>query len=134
MKKLMFVLLAAATMMMTACSKENKLNKKLEGTWSLVSRTEGGITATAEAMGMTYTMTFTKVEKDAGTYVSVTTYTGFPSYTSTGAYTLHEDTQMTSTQSTPTTGSADVLIVNSYSKTDMTVTDTEGVVLVLKKN
>lgn len=131
MKKLMFVLIAA-TMMLASCSKENKLNKKLEGTWKLVSTTDGGVTVTAESQNVTSTMTFTKVEKETGTYSSSYTYMGV-TYTGSGTYTLTEDTQITTTQTAPSAGTPDVMTVTEYTKTDMTLKDSDGTVYVMVK-
>lgn len=131
MKKLLFVLIAAA-MVLASCSKENKLNKKLEGTWKLVSTSEDGVTVTAESQGITSTTTFTKVDKESGTYSNSVIYLGM-TYTTSGTYTLTDDTKITMTQTAPSTQAAEVSTINEYSKTDMTLTDSDGTIVVLKK-
>lgn len=128
----MFVFIAATTMLLASCSKENKLNKKLEGSWELVSTTENGVTTTAAASGYTNTMTFTKVEKNSGTWTSSSVYMGV-TYTSSGTYTLTEDTQITITQTAPSAGTPSVSTVTEYSKTDLTVIDSDGATMVFKK-
>lgn len=121
----MFVFIAAATMLLASCSKENKLNKKLEGTWTLVSTTEGGVTVTAASQNVTSTMTFEKVEKESGTYSSSYTYMGV-TYTGSGTYTLTEDTKMTTTQTAPSAGTPEVMTVVEYDKEELTVIDSDG--------
>jgi hypothetical protein len=130
MKKLMMVLFVATTVL-ASCSKESKLNRKIDGTWDVV--TISGVAPSA--IGITsLTIAFSKDKKGKGTYT--TTMVGATgSDTGTGTYELTDDTKITMTN-TPAAGevaTADVSTVTDYSKTDMTLTDTDNTVIVLKK-
>ena len=131
MKKLMMIRVAA-TMMMASCSKESKLNKKLDGSWNLVSMSENGVDQ--PMTGMTMVMAFVKDKKGVGTYTQTFTITGFPASVETGTYALTDDTSISITKLTPTAGTASSVTVTDYSKTDMTLTDTDanGIVSVMK--
>lgn len=118
----MFVIAAA---MFASCSKA-KLNKRLDGQWSVVT-----INGVAFAPNTAVTV-FTKDKKGKGVYSSTVTISGAPTATS-GTYELEDDTKIMMTQtgqSTPVTK-----LVKDYSKTDMTITDADGSnVTVLKKD
>lgn len=124
--------MVAATMMMASCSKESKLNKKLDGSWNLVSMSENGVDQ--PMTGMTMVMAFVKDKKGVGTYTQTFTITGFPASVETGTYALTDDTSISITKLTPTAGTASSVTVTDYSKTDMTLTDTDanGIVSVMK--
>jgi hypothetical protein len=134
MKKLMMVMFVA-TAILASCSKESKLNRKLDGKWDVVSMTTAGVTMTPTEMGATsFVIEFTKDKKGVGSYTT-TMVAATATETSTGTYTLTDDTKMTMTE-TPAAGSTstpDVMTVNDYSKTDMTMTSTSGTVIKVKK-
>ncbi len=135
MKKIL-VLMFAATLVVTSCSKEARLNRKLEGTWNVQSYTQNGIPVSLT--GLTRSITFTKDKKGVGNYSMTTTILSFPTV-ETGTYAITSDTKITKTQVAPvvTSGSAiTVMNIVSFSKTDMTlsiVTSSGTDVYVLKK-
>ncbi len=132
MKKFLFLSVAILALVLGSCSKEAKLNRKIDGKWDIV--TFAGISPAS--LGITsFTIEFTKDKKGKGAYTSTSTSsTGTDS--STGTYVLTDDTKITMTEnasannSTPT---PDAMTVTDYSKTDLTLTDASGKAIVLKK-
>lgn len=125
------MVLFVATTVLASCSKESKLNRKIDGTWDIV--TMGGVAPST--FGVTsFTIEFSKDKKGTGTYT--TTMVGATGTdTGTGTYELTDDTKITMTN-TPVAGETstpDVNTVTDYSKTDMTLTSSENTVIVLKK-
>src|SRR4051812_22236099 len=115
MKKLLFTILAI-TFIIASCSKESKLNRKLDGSWDATT-----INGSAMPSGSSMSMTFAKDKKGKGTYTSTSTFPA-PVGTSTdaGTYTLVDDVTIYSTSSAA--GSTqDTATVTSYSKTDLTL-------------
>jgi len=125
------MVLFVATTVLASCSKESKLNRKIDGTWDVV--TISGVAPSAFGV-TTFTIAFSKDKKGTGTYT--TTMVGATGTdTGTGTYELTDDTKITMTN-TPDAGevaTADVSTVTDYSKTDMTLTDSDNAVIVLKK-
>ena len=107
----------AVAIVFASCSKESKLNKKLDGTWDAV--TVGG---TAMPSGSSMSVTFSKDKKGKGTYTFTATFPApVGTITDAGTYTLVDDVTIYSTSSTA--GSTqDTATVTSYSKTDLTLT------------
>lgn len=125
MKKLLFAMIAF-TFIAVSCSKEAKLNRKLDGSWEVV--TMGGV---AMPTGTSLTLEFTKDKDGKGTYTS--TYAlGSSSDVESGTYTLSED-EILYMLSNVAGSSQDTLTVTSYSKEDLTLTTTEPMAIVLKK-
>lgn len=118
MKKILFPVVAFVVLLSAAsCSKEGKLNKKLDGTWSLdnSSKTTLGLPSTA-----VLEYTFTK-DGDGGTFSNYFKFDnfGFPvEDTVTGTYVLIEDEKIVLTE----TGSTekDTVDITEYSSTNMT--------------
>jgi len=118
MKKILFPVVAFVVLLTAAsCSKEGKLNKKLDGTWSLdnSSKTTMGLPSTA-----VFEYTFTK-DGDGGTFSNYFKFDilGFPvEDTVTGTYVLIEDEKIVLTP----TGSTekDTVDITEYSSTNMT--------------
>jgi hypothetical protein len=129
MKKILF--LAVAILALVSCSKESRLNKKIDGTWDIVS-VNGQLPS---SIGLTMTIEFTKDKKGKGAFTSKITEGSF-SESSTGTYVLTDDTKITMTE-TPTSGQVSTpedMTINSYSKTDLTMTSVEdNTVIILKK-
>ena len=131
MKKILF--LSIAILALVSCSKESRLNKKIDGTWDIVS-VEG---ETPASMGLSsMTIEFTKDEKGKGAYIVKMTE-GVLSESITGTYALTDDTKITMTD-TPTSGEVSTpeeMTINSYSKTDLTMTSVEDktVIILTKK-
>lgn len=123
MKNLLLVLIAATAITFTSCSKESKLNKRLDGTWN-VTKIDG------EALeGASIETTFNKDGKE-GTYETKLT-SPFGNATESGSYTLEEDTKLIFTDSDGEKSTANVL---EYSKTDLKLKDDEdGTILDLVK-
>jgi hypothetical protein len=115
MKKVLSILTVAVLLIATSCSKESKLNRKLDGKWTFVST--NGVATPADEVS---TMEFEK-DKKAGTC----TLTEGP-FVLTGTYTLTKDEAINMTLTF--WGSTDVEIwkVTDYSKKEMTLTDEDG--------
>lgn len=119
MKKILFALFAV-TVIVTSCSKEAKLNKRLDGKWNVVT-----YDGTALPSGASMSITFDKDKKGKGTYSMTQTFPPSPSYTDAGTYDLVDDATIYFLSSTA--GSTqDTLNVASYSKTDLTLTTTSS--------
>ena len=128
MKKILFAVLAV-TFIAASCSKESKLNRRLDGTWNVL--TFGGV---ALPTGATMTLAFDKDKKGKGTYTMTQTMPPSPAMTDAGTYDLNKDEIMYLLSSTA--GSTqDTMNVTSYSKTEMTLTGNGAVptVITLKK-
>lgn len=107
----------AVAVIASACSKEKKLNRKLNGDWDIVT-----MDGTALPSGTTATISFDK-DKKAGTYVFTMTAGGVTD-TENGTYELIEDTKIIMTENGST--DKDTSLVASYSKSDLKITDTDG--------
>ena len=120
MKKLIPVLFVF-TLIFSACSKEKKLNKKLDGEWNVVTINGTPVSETDPELE-SITLSFVKA-KENGTYTMTFLYiingVSKPIEVS-GSYTLTADEEIALT---PTTSGAEsyVFIVKSYSKTDLTL-------------
>ncbi len=123
MKKLMMVMVAA-TLVLASCSKESKLNRKLDGSWNVVSYSVDGVDQSMT--NVTMVMSFTKDKKGVGTYTNTLTVLSVPQV-ETGSYVLTEDATITENKITPGTGSStSVYTVTDYSKSDLTLTQTSS--------
>ncbi|MBU2020227.1 MAG: hypothetical protein KJ941_11335 [Bacteroidetes bacterium] len=111
MKKIL-MLFVAATLVLGACSKEKKVNKRMDGSWTLMSENDAEITADK---GVTV-LTFEKDKKEGTGSVEYTDSKANKS-TSTFEYTLDGNVLTTSTNS---------YTVVEYTKTDLTLLSTNG--------
>ena len=111
MKKIA-MLFVAATLVLTACSKEKKVNKKLDGSWTLVSENDSEITADKGTTVLNF-------EKDKKEGKGSRVYTDSKSNVTTTdfAYTLEGNILKTS---------SDSYTVAEYTKTDLTLLSTNG--------
>lgn len=119
MKKIAFILAVTLTFAVTSCSKESKINRKIQGEWK-------GVTIDDQAVqsGESYTMSFSKSEKDTGTGTS--TYSGmFGTYTTSFTYTIVED-KMTSVTTIGNSTETEVVTINTYTKDKLEYTNSEG--------
>jgi hypothetical protein len=111
MKHLLFIALGLV-LMTTACSKERKLNKNIDGVWKL--QTIDGVAVT----DFTMVLAFNWFEKKGGSYQLFYTYTdGSPDVTETGTYTLNEDKEIILTSG----GATDTLPVDSCTDNELVV-------------
>lgn len=119
MKKILFSLIAIA-IVIGSCSKAVKLNKRLDGTWS-VTKIDGKPLDSTTVI----TFTFTKDKKGTGAYsetikdISLSTST----ITEKGTYTLENDERIFLVSDNLLV-QKDTIIINSYSKTDMQMKET----------
>lgn len=106
------MLFVAATLVLTACSKEKKVNKKLDGSWTLVSENDSEITADKGTTVLNF-------EKDKKEGKGSRVYTDSKSNVTTTdfAYTLEGNILKTS---------SDSYTVAEYTKTDLTLLSTNG--------
>lgn len=131
MKKLLS-LVVAVTMLFASCSKERKLNKRLDGKWEVETMASGGFSISPSAFGMSMVFEFSKDKKDNGTVTLTYTEMGV-SETQKGSYTLDKDEKITIKMDGE---ESQEMTVEDYSKTDMTISsveDGEKVTLTLKK-
>jgi hypothetical protein len=111
MKHLLFIALGLV-LFTTSCSKERKLNKKIDGVWTL--QTINGVAVT----DFTMQLSFSWKEKNSGTYQIFYTFTdGTPDATESGTYSLTEDTDIILTSG----GATETLPVDSYSDNELIV-------------
>jgi hypothetical protein len=118
MKKVLFALLAVTVLVASSCSKERKINKRLDGTWSATTLDNEALTSTESV-----DFTFTKDENDNGTG-SMSIKDGEFSFAATFSYTLVEDKL---DMIVDFFGEKDTLMytVTKYDKTDLELTDRE---------
>jgi uncharacterized protein (TIGR03066 family) len=117
MKKVLFALLAVTILLASSCSKEKKINKRLDGIWKMVSY-EGEAIPSEEQV----TYTFTKDEKDNGT--------GSVSFDEDGVsipftYTISED-KVTVTITFMGESNTEVLTITKYKKDRIEWTESDG--------
>lgn len=118
MKKVILAVFAVVVMV-ASCSKENKLNRRLDGEWNVTSY--GG---TAMPSGYTAVLKFEKDKKGKGKFTFTQTGpTG--AVTSNGTYDLEKDDKIYTLDATA--GSTqDTMLVAEYSKTKLVLTDPQG--------
>ncbi len=118
MKKVLFALLAMTVLVASSCSKEKKINKRLDGTWKAVMLDNDVLTSTESAE-----FTFTKDEKDNGTGI-MSLKDGEFTLALTFTYTLVEDKM---DMIVDFLGEKDTIMytVTKYDKTDLELVDRE---------
>ena len=120
MKKGLLVLLVAVLAVVSSCSKDAKINRRLDGEWTVVSI--GGVAPQATE---SYVMKFIKEDKLTGN--GTFTYT-FMSQSFTDAFTYSVlDQKITLVID----GTADIFSVTKYEKDRMEMIDTDGDLWVL---
>ncbi len=134
MKKVLSIVAIAMLFIATSCSKEAKLNRKLDGEWNVT--TVDGVALDASA---TLTFKFEKDKKGNGKVTTTSTdtdidYQGQTEYFSqTGTYTLTKDEVITMTfVDSESSGVTAAVTVTDYDKSNMTFT-VDGYTYVLKK-
>ena len=121
MKNVLSILTIAILFIATSCSKESKLNRKLDGKWTLV--TANGVAAT-----FVYTLTFAKDKKGGSLIVVDGPLTG------SGTYVLTADKTITTTVSFFGTTDVSIYTVTDYSKKDLSLTAQDGSLYKFTKN
>jgi len=120
MKKGLLMLLVAVLAVASSCSKDAKINRRLDGEWSVV--TIGGI---APEVGESYTLKFIKEDKLSGSGIFTYTFMG-QSFTDAFTYSVL-DQKITLILD----GTAEIWSVTKYEKDRMELVDTDGDVWVL---
>lgn len=118
MKKFLFLSVAILAFVLGSCSKEAKLNRKLDGKWEIT--TEDG---TAVADDEKYTVEFTKDKDGKGAVTMASTSQGIAF---TGTYVLDKDEKITITLNAFGTTDVTILKVKDYSKSKLVLTDEDG--------
>ncbi len=121
MKNVLSILTIAILFIATSCSKESKLNRKLDGKWVVTS--QDGVAATGDETSYTFTK-----DKKVGTVVVSSGGFGI-----TGSYTLIDDKTIVMTYTIMGSTSTSNVTVQDYSKTTLTIKDEDGTVTVLTK-
>lgn len=117
-------MLAVVAFAITSCSKEAKINKKLEGTW--VATTYDGVAVTT---GFGYEVTFNKDEKNTGTGSYIVSLFGVPSSPIAFSYVLNED-KMTYTETV--SGTVGTYTITTYTDEELQWTDADGKIAILQ--
>jgi hypothetical protein len=121
MKKSLFILLAVVATLIASCSKEAKINRRIDGEWKVVSI--GGAALAADEI---YTFKFNKDKKENGD--GTITYTdSFGTDASPFTYTVSSG-KITMSFS----GYAEILTVNVYEKKKLELIDLDNDVWVLE--
>lgn len=123
MKKFLFLSVAILAFVMASCSKEARLNRKLDGKWEVT--TEAGV---AVEDADKYTITFTKDKKGKGTLVFASTVDALAIA---GTYELDKNEKITITFTGSTT--PEVLTVKEYSKSKLVLVDSDNYETEFKK-
>lgn len=129
MKRLLFGLLAVTALVMTSCSKDAKINRRLDGEWKVVSY-DGEAPESTE----TETYAFTKTEKlsGTGTYLYSSTSGGSSaSITFPFTYTI-ADEKITLTIDFGSGSESEIMEVITYEKDRMEFKDSDGKITVLE--
>lgn len=120
------IIICFAAICFTSCSKERKLNKRLDGDWNLISYD-------GSALSHTEVWTFKKSSTGNGTIKSIETYipSGGATYTSThtGTYVLTKD----ETIAIDWDNGDDTFVITEYSRKDLTLVEGGSLTLVFKK-
>jgi uncharacterized protein (TIGR03066 family) len=117
MKKVLSILAIAMLFIATSCSKEAKLNRKIDGEWNLVS-----VDGVAPEAGSSMTIKFEKDKKGTGA-VTMTESGGGMSFAIPGTYTLTDDKTITMVLTFFGESTTEIYSVSSYSKKELTMTD-----------
>jgi hypothetical protein len=120
MKKGLLILLVAVLAVTSSCSKDAKINKRLDGEWKVV--TIGGI---APEVGESYTLKFIKEDKLTGNGTFTYAFLG-QSYTEAFTYSV-SDQKITLILD----GEAEIWSVTKYEKDRMEMVDSYGDLWVL---
>ena len=119
MKKIAFILAVTLAFAVASCSKESKINRKIQGDWN-------GVTINDQAVqsGESYTMSFSKSNKNGGTGTS--NYTGsLGNYTTSFTYTIADD-KMTIVSTFGNSTETETLTVITYTRDKFEYTNSEG--------
>lgn len=120
MKKSLFILLAVVATLIASCSKDAKINRRIDGEWKVVS-----IGGAALASDESYTWKFGKDKR----------FTGDGTFTVvdlTGTYTMPFTYTVGSEKITLIVdGTSDIYSVTKYEKKNLELIDSDGVVWVL---
>ena len=111
MKKIL-VMFVAATLVLGACSKEKKVNKKMDGSWTLTEENDSAISSDKGTTVISF-----ERDKKAGKGTLVFTDSKGASTTSNFDYTLEGNVLKTTTNS---------YTVLEYTKTDLSLLSTNG--------
>jgi hypothetical protein len=121
MKKSLFILLAVVATFIASCSKDAKINRRIDGEWKVVS-----VGGAALASDESYTFKFNKDKKVDGD--GTITYTDtFGTDVTAFTYSVSSE-KITMTYS----GFADILTVSKYEKTKLELIDIDNNVWVLE--
>ncbi len=121
MKKSLFILLAVVATLIASCSKDAKINRRIDGEWKVI--TIGGASLASDE---SYTFKFNKDKKENGD--GTITYTDtFGTDVTAFTYTVSNE-KITITYS----GFAEILTVSKYEKTKLELIDIDNNVWVLE--
>jgi hypothetical protein len=126
MKKNLILLVVTSLFIMTSCSKDATVNKKIDGEWNIES-----IDGSAFLPGESIVFKFEKDKQGKGAFTITETYDG-ATYTQIGNYILEDDQYIY--MRTAEESFAYVLKIQEYSKTELKLFDEDfSEVWILKK-
>jgi PBP1b-binding outer membrane lipoprotein LpoB len=118
MKKFLFLSVAILAFVLGSCSKEARLNRKLDGKWE-VTTVDGNTVSDLDK----YTVEFTKDKKGKGSVMYTSTSIGLSFI---GFYDLEKNEKITVTMNLNGTTDTSVQKVKEYSKSKLVLTDEDG--------
>jgi hypothetical protein len=121
MKKSLFILLAVIATLITSCSKDAKINRRIDGEWKVISI--GGATLASDEI---YTFKFNKDKKENGDG-TITFTDSFGAEAAAFTYTVSSE-KITTLYN----GFAEVWTVNKYEKTKLELIDSDNDVWILE--
>jgi uncharacterized protein (TIGR03066 family) len=127
MKKVLSIVAIAMLFIATSCSKEAKLNRKLDGEWNVTT-----VDGVAPEAGTSMSIKFEKDEKGTGK-VTMTETGGGMSFSLPGTYTLTDDKSISMVLTFMGDAETSVFTVSDYSKSELTMADEDGSVFKLEK-
>jgi hypothetical protein len=128
MKKIIFFSISVITILLTSCSKETKLNRKIDGDWLLIEMNDQKVTDQEELI-----YSFEKDRKGKGNVQSKNTNEDGIITTYNGTYTLIEDTKIIMTFNYNGLLESQSYLILKATHSKLKLADSEGVVIELRK-
>ncbi len=120
MRKILVVVVAISALTLSSCSKDTRINNKLDGSWN-VTKFEGSTIGS----GQTVTITFSKDKKGKGTGTQTISGTGVFDGTSSFSYEVADEKLIQTTVISGFT-SVDISTIKEYSKDKVVLVNVEN--------
>jgi len=125
MRKMMFIMLAVVALTATSCSKEARINRKLDGEWKAVTFEDQAVQD-----GEAYTLSFSKDKSNDGTGILTYSYSSL-SYSQSFTYVLAED-KLTTTTTVGGTTMTETVTITTFEKDKIQWKNSDGEITVLQ--